>query len=51
MQPIGGDGFTPIDEVDEVRWVTIDEARDVLTYGHDVSVLDSFVASLASGGD
>jgi 8-oxo-dGTP diphosphatase len=47
MRPITGD-FTPIDEVDKIRWLSVDDARDVLTYGHDVSVLDSLVSGLGS---
>jgi 8-oxo-dGTP diphosphatase len=38
MQP--GDGtFTPTREIDEVRWVPIDEAGDALTYDHDREVV------------
>jgi 8-oxo-dGTP pyrophosphatase MutT (NUDIX family) len=39
MEPVGG-SFTPNDEVDEVRWVSLDAARDVLTYDHDRFVLE-----------
>ena len=42
MRPIGGE-FAPIDEVDEVRWLPVDEARELLTYGHDVTVLESLM--------
>lgn len=35
--------FTPNDEVDEVRWVTPDEARGLLTYPHDVDVVEGWV--------
>ncbi len=34
MEPIKG-GFEPHDEVDELRWVTPDEADELLTYPHD----------------
>lgn len=34
MRPVAG-GFTPNDEVDEVRWVTLDEASSLLDYDHD----------------
>jgi 8-oxo-dGTP diphosphatase len=34
MRPISG-GFAPNDEVDEIRWVTLDEANRVLSYDHD----------------
>jgi len=39
MEPLDG-RFEPNDEVDEVRWVTIDDASDWLTYHHDVAVVD-----------
>lgn len=35
--------FAPNDEVDEIRWVTPDEARGLLTYAHDVDVVDGWV--------
>ena len=38
MQPIDGE-FEPNSEVDEVRWVTLDGAADVLTYEHDADVV------------
>jgi 8-oxo-dGTP diphosphatase len=34
MRPLGG-AFTPGDEVDEVRWLTPDEALGLLDYEHD----------------
>ena len=34
MEPIDG-GFEPHGEVDELRWVTPDEADELLTYPHD----------------
>ncbi len=42
MQVTGGT-FVPNDEVDELRWVTIDEAKELLTYSHDLLLLDSLV--------
>jgi len=39
MEPVDG-AFTPNDEVDAVRWLSLDAARDALTYAHDRSVLD-----------
>lgn len=36
------DGFVPNKEVDELRWVGLREARDLLTYEHDVEVLEAF---------
>jgi 8-oxo-dGTP diphosphatase len=38
MEPIDG-AFAPNDEVDEVRWSSIDEAMALLTYEHDRLVL------------
>ena len=40
MRPEGG-LFEPGDEVDEVRWVSPDEARRLLTYDHDRVLLDA----------
>lgn len=47
MRPVGG-AFAPNREVDEVRWLTVPDASDGLTYRHDVVVLRSF-AELAGG--
>ncbi|HXV93035.1 MAG TPA: NUDIX hydrolase [Pseudonocardia sp.] len=35
-------GFTPGDEVDELRWTSPDRAAEELTYAHDVEVLRRF---------
>lgn len=35
--------FTPTDEVDELRWVSADEARSLLSYDRDRDVLDALV--------
>lgn len=40
----GDEPFVPNKEVDEVRWVGVREARDLLTYVHDVRVLQTFRA-------
>ena len=40
MEVVGG-RFRPGDEVDEIRWVTIDEAYDVLSYRRDRTLLRS----------
>jgi 8-oxo-dGTP pyrophosphatase MutT (NUDIX family) len=40
MTPAGG-AFTPSDEVDEVRWVSVDAAASMLTYPRDRAVLDA----------
>ena len=42
MYPTGG-AFVPGAEVDELRWVSPDEARSMLTYVHDRSVLQAAV--------
>ena len=36
--------FSPSDEVDELRWVTTDEARFALSYDRDREVLEAFLA-------
>jgi 8-oxo-dGTP diphosphatase len=40
MEPTEETGFTPNDEVDELRWVTPDEARELLSYGRDRDLVD-----------
>lgn len=40
----GASVFTANEEIDRVEWVPLAEARDRLTYDHDVSVLDNFVS-------
>jgi 8-oxo-dGTP diphosphatase len=42
MTPEDGD-FAPTDEVDELRWVPLDEAVELLSYPHDRDLLRSFV--------
>ncbi len=36
--------FTPNGEIASVKWATVDEARERLTYPHDVEILDIFAA-------
>jgi 8-oxo-dGTP diphosphatase len=46
--------FVPNGEVDIVRWVDLPVAHDLLSYQHDVDVLDSFAAAvgrLGAGGE
>lgn len=38
MEPVDG-SFEPNREVDEVRWLPLDEADEALTYTHDLGVL------------
>ena len=42
MTVAAGSVFTPNDEVDELRWVALDEAAAILTYPHDADVVASF---------
>jgi 8-oxo-dGTP pyrophosphatase MutT (NUDIX family)/phosphohistidine phosphatase SixA len=46
----GADPFTPNDEVDEVRWVPVEEAGPMLTYAHDRGVLAAFPRTARSNG-
>jgi 8-oxo-dGTP pyrophosphatase MutT (NUDIX family) len=41
MEPLEG-AFRPHREVDEIRWLSHDEARRVLSHSHDREVLDAF---------
>ncbi|MGE5131972.1 MAG: NUDIX hydrolase [Gemmatimonadota bacterium] len=40
-------GFVPNDEVDDLAWVPLPDARGRLTYGHDAQLLDEFAAGPA----
>ena len=40
MTPVGDDGFTPNDEIDELRWVTPPDAAGLLTYARDLALLE-----------
>ena len=40
MEPVAGE-FTPTDEVDEIRWLTREEAAALLSYGRDRALLDA----------
>ncbi len=48
MQANGGGVFTPNHEVDEVRWVPVDEAAGHLTYGHDRDLLRRVLGGVPS---
>jgi 8-oxo-dGTP diphosphatase len=39
MDPIDGE-FAPNDEVDEIRWVALDEVRDLLTHDDDYELIE-----------
>src|SRR5919106_1615180 len=41
MRPISG-SFTPSDEVDELRWLSLDQAEAILSYEHDRWLLQRF---------
>lgn len=41
--------FTPNNEIAELEWATIDEARAKLHYPHDVDIVDVFAARFAAG--
>lgn len=53
MRPVAYEGFTPNREVDEVRWVTLEAGRHLLSYESDHRVLAAFAgyAGLAEGRD
>ncbi|SRR6266404_5259837 len=42
MRPLADDGFTPNDEVDELRWLPVDNAAELLTYEPDRTLLDAY---------
>ncbi|MGH9034435.1 MAG: NUDIX hydrolase [Acidimicrobiia bacterium] len=46
MEPLGG-GEGPQNEVDEVRWLGLDEAKRLLSYDRDVQMLDALMAMAA----
>jgi 8-oxo-dGTP diphosphatase len=41
MHPVVDDGFSPNDEVDELRWTTNEETRSLLSYERDRVLLDA----------
>ena len=45
MQPLGG-SLQPDTEVDDARWVSVDEARGLLSYERDAEVLNALLAVL-----
>ena len=44
MEPLEGE-FSPHDEVDELRWLTKDEAVELLTYDHDRELVERAMLS------
>lgn len=43
VMTVEGGTFEPTDEVDELRWVTAEHARSLLSYDRDRDVLDTFL--------
>jgi 8-oxo-dGTP diphosphatase len=41
MEPVAG-VFTPTEEVDEIRWLTREEAAELLSYDRDQALLEAF---------
>jgi 8-oxo-dGTP pyrophosphatase MutT (NUDIX family) len=40
MRVVGTEPWSPNDEIDQRRWVTVEEAADMLTYEHDRELLE-----------
>jgi 8-oxo-dGTP pyrophosphatase MutT (NUDIX family) len=47
MEPVSDAGFTPNLEIDDIRWLPVDEAVPLLSYDHDRPVVDA-LATLVS---
>jgi 8-oxo-dGTP diphosphatase len=45
MRPVEVAPWSPNDEIDGRRWVSLDDAADLLTYAHDRALLEAFTAS------
>lgn len=45
MTVVGGT-FTPNDEVDDARWVSVGAARDLVSYAHDAALLDELLRAI-----
>ena len=41
MEPVSGT-FEPNSEIDEIRWLSVDEALPLLSYSHDRPVVEAF---------
>lgn len=48
MRPVRHDGFTPSDEVDEMRWVDPETGRRLLSYGFDRDLMGESVVATAA---
>jgi 8-oxo-dGTP diphosphatase len=49
MTPTGSRPFAANDEIDELAWVSLDEAPDLLTYPHDAEVVTNVPLPFTSG--
>jgi 8-oxo-(d)GTP phosphatase len=49
VRVIGVEPWAPNDEVDQRRWVPIDDAGRLLTYAHDREMLAELAATAAGG--
>ena len=49
MDVEGEHPFTPGDEIDEVRWLTIDDAMSLLSYERDTEVVRSLAPGAVRG--
>jgi 8-oxo-dGTP pyrophosphatase MutT (NUDIX family) len=45
MTVVAGE-FTPNDEVDEADWISVDEARQRVSYAHDAALLDQLLRAI-----
>jgi 8-oxo-dGTP diphosphatase len=41
MTPVGDDGFTPNEEIGELRWISPEDATRLLTYDRDLALLEA----------
>jgi 8-oxo-dGTP diphosphatase len=41
MTPVGDDGFTPNEEIGELRWISPEDAARLLTYDRDLALLEA----------
>lgn len=49
MEPVADGGFTPNAEIDEIRWLPLPEAVELLSYDHDRPVAEALVEPPAAG--
>jgi len=49
MEPVADGGFTPNTEIDEIRWLPLPEAVELLSYDHDRPVAEALVEPPAAG--